>query len=542
LFELGNGQWNIPRLRLLLEELLPRGNRIESFEVAHEFPSLGYRNMALNAREVRREANGPKTILLAIEDITDRVRAEERLRIRELTSPDAASQTILSVDSNGRIVMANRMAETMFGYSREELLELPLEALVPERFRDAHAVQHAGYFAAPRLRPMGHGLELSGRRKDGTEFPAAIALTHMHTRDGMLAVAYITDLTGQRHAEEALRESEERFSQFMNHLPAAAFMKDLEGRYVYVNPGFGKLTSQLPARCLGASDREFWPESAIRLRVQDLSVMQTGHAVTAEDVRTADGKLRHFQTVSFPIPNAHGQAALVAGITVEITERKRAELERQELLARLATAQEEERRRISRELHDDLTQRLARLAMDLGGLAAERPASPAVLKKSLRGMQRRVVQAAEITRHIAHELHPSELDDLGLVAALRSYSEEFARHEGIEVGFASRNVPKELNREIASCLYKITQESLTNVSKHSGAKLVSVVLDGTADRIRLRVKDAGAGFQFESRAAKVGLGILSMKERAELLHGKLTIASQPGRGTEVIVELPLGGP
>jgi PAS domain S-box-containing protein len=538
LFELGNGQWDIPRLRLLMEEMLLRNSRFENFEVAHEFPSLGYRSMALNARQVQGESKGTKTILLAIEDITERVRAEERVRLRGII-PDAASQAILSVESNGKIVMADRMAETMFGYRREELLELPLEALVPERFRQAHQAHVRGYFAAPKSRPAGHGMELTGRRKDGTEFPVTIGLSHMNTKAGMLAVAFITDLTGQRHAEEALRESEERFSLFMKHLPAAAFMKDLEGRYVYVNPGFGKLTSLLPTQCVGASDPDFWPGAASSLRAEDRRVMETGRAITTEDYRIAAGELRHFQTVRFPIPNQHGQAALVAGIAVEITERKLAEQERQALLARLATAQEEERRRISRELHDDLTQRLARLAMDLGSLAVERPASATRLKKSLRSLQHRVVQAAEVTRHIAHELHPSELDDLGLVSALRAYSEDFARREGIEVGFTSHNVPKELKREIGSCLYKVTQESLRNISKHAGAKLVSITLEGTADRIRLRVKDAGIGFRAESPAAKVGLGLLSMKERVELLHGSFGISSQPGQGTEVSVEVPL---
>ncbi|HXB72651.1 MAG TPA: chemotaxis protein CheB [Candidatus Acidoferrales bacterium] len=542
LFELGNGQWNIPRLHLLMEEMLLRGSRFENFEVAHEFPALGYRNVALNARQVHGESKGTKTILLAIEDITERVRAEERLRIRELIVPDAASHAVLSVDSDGKIVMANRRAETMFGYSLEELLELPLDALAPERFRQDHAAHRARYFAAPKLLPIGRGLELTARRKDGTEFPVTVGLSHTHTKAGMLAVAFITDVTVQRQAEEALRESEERFSLFMLHLPAAAFMKDLEGRYVYVNPGFGKLTSLPPGRCIGASDPDFWPASAELMRAQDRRVIQTGRAITTEDLRMAGGKPRHFQTVGFPIPNQHGQAALLAGITVEITDRKVAEQERQALLARLATAQEEERRRISRELHDDLTQRLASLAMDLGSLVAERPASAALLRKSLRSLQRRVVQAAEVTRHIAHELHPSELDDLGLVAALRSFSEDFARREGIEVGFASHNVPKELKREIGSCLYKVTQESLQNIAKHAGAKLISVTLDGTADRIRLRVKDAGIGFRAESPATKVGLGILSMKERVELLHGTFGIMSQPGRGTEVTVEVPVEVP
>jgi signal transduction histidine kinase len=267
--------------------------------------------------------------------------------------------------------------------------------------------------------------------------------------------------------------------------------------------------------------------------------METGHVLIAEDARSGADGLRHYQTVKFPIPGKDGATVMVAGFSVDMTERKLAEQERQALLDRLATAQEEERWRISRELHDDLTQRLAGLAMELGRLVADRPASAALLKKGLKTLQKRVVRAAETARHVAHQLHPSELDDLGLVAALRSYCEDFARREGVAVKFASRKVPKELKREIASCLYKVTQESLSNIAKHSGAKAAFVTLAGSVQRIRLTVKDTGIGFRPQALGVDVGLGILSMKERVSLLHGSLAISSHPGQGTEVTAEIPL---
>ena len=540
LFDLGNGQWNIPRLRSLLEEILPRGSRVNNFDVAHDFPLIGYRKVVLNARQVYRKSTGAKTILLAIEDETARTHAED-LRQRESTIQDAASQGILSVGPDGRIVMANRMAETMFGYSREELLELSVERLLPERFRAAHPEQRAEYLATPQPQPrqMAPGMNLKGVRKDGTEFPIATTLNQIHTRDGLLFIDFVTDLTDRQNTEEALRESEARFSLFMEHLPAAAFMKDLDGRYVYVSPGFERLMGRTPGECLGGLDDEYWPASALALRDQDHYVIRTARALTLENTCTNGREVRHLQTVKFPIPGKDGATAIVAGMIHDITERKLAEQERQTLSARLAAAQEEERWRISRELHDDLTQRLAGLAMELGSLVAKRPASATLLKNGLRAIQRRVVQAAEVTRHIAHQLHPSELDDLGLVAALRSYCEDFARRKSIQVEFVSRNIPKELKREIGSCLYKVTQESLTNVSKHSGAPSVFVTLEGSPDRISLSVKDSGIGFRTQSPGTNVGLGILSMKERVGLLHGTFRISSNPGQGTEVIAEIPL---
>lgn len=346
----------------------------------------------------------------------------------------------------------------------------------------------------------------------------------------------------RQKSDDALRECEECFSVFMEHMPAAAFLKDLEGHYVYVNPNFVGLTGHAPGLCPGSSDEEYWPDCAGRLRAEDQRVIQTGQTLTSEDARTAGGETCHYQTVKFPIPDKNGVPTLIGGISVDITARKAAEQERQNLLARLANAHQEERWRISRELHDDLTQRLAALAMDLGGLAARSLAPAAGLKKELRALQRRAVQAAEAARHIAHQLHPLEVDDLGLVAALRSYCEDFSKREGIAVKLTSRDIPKELKREIGSCVYKVAKESLSNVARHAAAERVSVILDGTANIIRLRVKDSGIGFRAGSPGLDGGLGLLSMQERVTLLGGNLSIRSQPGQGTEVTVAVPLVAP
>ena len=325
-------------------------------------------------------------------------------------------------------------------------------------------------------------------------------------------------------------------------MPAVAFLKDLEGRYVYVNPNFARLTGRAPGLCQGSSDEEYWPDCAARLRREDRRVVQTGQTLTSEDARTSGGETRHYQTVKFPIPDNNGTPTLIAGISVDITARKVAEQERQNLLARLANAHQEERWRISRELHDDLTQRLAALAMDLGRLAAQRSPPATELKKELRALQRRAVQSAEAARHMAYQLHPLEVDDLGLVAALRSYCEDFSKREGIAVKLTSRDIPRELKREVGSCVYKVAKESLSNVARHAAAERVSVILDGTRDVIRLRVKDFGIGFRTGSPGIDGGLGLLSMQERVAMLGGNLSIRSQPGQGTEVTIAVPLEAP
>jgi signal transduction histidine kinase len=208
------------------------------------------------------------------------------------------------------------------------------------------------------------------------------------------------------------------------------------------------------------------------------------------------------------------------------------------LAGSLLSAQEDERRRISRELHDDLTQRLAGLAMELGTLAAEFPRVSQRLKKRLGALQRGVLEAAETSRHMAYQLHPAELDDLGLATAVRVYCEDFGRH-GITVEFTSRNLPESVNREVASCLYRVAQESLRNIAKHANTRRASVTLEGKGDRILLQVLDNGVGFPVESLRAGGGLGVVSMQERVRHLNGSFAIQSGPEQGTVITVEVPL---
>jgi len=210
----------------------------------------------------------------------------------------------------------------------------------------------------------------------------------------------------------------------------------------------------------------------------------------------------------------------------------------QALAARLLTAQEEERRRVSRELHDQICQQLASLAIDISGLASE-PPPPARTRQALKKLQTRVIQASEATRHIAYELHPSVLDDLGLVASLRMLCKQFSEREGVAVQFHPGDLPPVISREIGSCLYRVAQESLNNVARHSGAKKVSVSLTIRKNSVVLSVLDDGAGFDPATAKGTGGLGLIGMEERALLVKGTLTIDAQRPHGTRITLEVAL---
>ncbi len=204
--------------------------------------------------------------------------------------------------------------------------------------------------------------------------------------------------------------------------------------------------------------------------------------------------------------------------------------------AGLLIAQERERYHLSRELHDDLTQRLALLELNLETLQRKHP-TPGQLAENLQSFREQVTGLSEDLRRIAYRLHPSVLDDLGLAVAAETYVRYFSERENIQVAFHHTNIPAIVDADAALCLYRVLQESLHNISKHSGAHSAQVSLAGFDGMLRLTVKDAGSGFDAKAIRGKGGLGLRSMEERAHLLGGTFRINSD-GKGTEVVVEVP----
>jgi two-component system CheB/CheR fusion protein len=212
------------------------------------------------------------------------------------------------------------------------------------------------------------------------------------------------------------------------------------------------------------------------------------------------------------------------------------------LTSRLLEAQEEERKRVSRELHDELNQKLALLELNVQNLENRPTASAEEVKRQLENFRHGVSELSEDLRRIAYQLHPSILDDLGLVVGLQSYCEEFSGREGIAVKFTHRNVPGVMPQQTALCLYRLVQESLRNIAKHSRAKKASVALAGMDSSIQLSIKDAGVGFDPTDARNRHGLGLLGMQERVSLVGGNIVIKSEPGAGTQVAVRIPLQDP
>jgi len=229
----------------------------------------------------------------------------------------------------------------------------------------------------------------------------------------------------------------------------------------------------------------------------------------------------------------------MVGMAMDITERKAAEEALTTLSGRLIKAEEEERSRIAREIHDDYQQRLALFANDLDSLREQIETSAPAAKETLRQLWNEVSELAADMHSLSHRLHSSTLENLGLVAGIKAFCHEFEQQQGLEVRFTSEEVPRSIPPETALCFFRVAQEALRNVKRHSGADRAEVHLEWTGDSLHLVVSDSGRGFERTVRSASSGIGIRSMEERLRLVGGHLNLHSQPSQGTRIDAWVPL---
>ena len=477
------------------------------------------------------------TIRRSLDETRDSL-AESEATVRMLL--EASPQGVLAVDARGTIVWVNDTAGTMFGYEVPELLGQPMEFLVPEPSRGRHSGYHKAFFAAAKSRPMGIGLELQGRRKDGTLFPIEIGLGSINTRAGPLAVAFVTDITERRRLDQALRQSEREVAVLFNNSPDAVARFDSNLRATHVNTAFERRTGISSKDIVGKPIRELPLPPSLLKAMESLfrSVLKTRQPRTAYFSHPTPAGNRKFEERYIPEFAGDESIAAVFFIARDVTEQKNLEdlaaanaRDIRALTASLITSQEQERRRLARDIHDSLCQHLGALAAELGDVIADVPASSPGGQR-LRTVREHALATAEEARQIARQLHPAILEDLGLPKALQSLCEEFSHQVGIPVKFRLLGQHLHVPIEAASCVYRIAQEAFNNIARHARAKNVTVVLNGCRD-LHFSIRDDGVGFNPGTIHGSGGLGLVSMRERARLAHGELTVTSKPGQGTRV---------
>jgi PAS domain S-box-containing protein len=339
----------------------------------------------------------------------------------------------------------------------------------------------------------------------------------------------------------AFLKSEGRFREFFETQPESCYMISPRGIILDANPAACESLGYSKEELIGkAASIIYAPESHSKMRDLFENWKKTGRLESEEIVvLTRHGEKRVVLVTAGSVADAEGNLLHSTSVHVDITERKLAEEALSTVNQRLIEAQEEERTRIARELHDDFSQRLALQGIGLAQLWKKLPASEVEQRAKVRDLWTRNQDISSDIHSLSHQLHSSKLEYSGLVPALRGLCEEMNSNAKIQVEFTEYGIPFEIPKAVALCLFRIAQEALNNVAKHSRAERAQAELLGENNEIRLRIVDAGVGFDPARRDAKAGIGLLGMRERLRLVGGRLSVRSEPMKGTEILAEIPL---
>jgi PAS domain S-box-containing protein len=350
-------------------------------------------------------------------------------------------------------------------------------------------------------------------------------------------IGMVADITERKRAEEALRESEEKFRSVFRDAGIGMVIVSPEGRFLVANRTF--------CDCLGYTEQELlektvesitfpedWPTLAEKLR-QALTG-DCGFQWLQKRCLHKTGRIVYTETSASVIRSREGDPKYFVGQILDITQRKKAEEALSGMTRKLVEAQEQERARIARELHDDINQRLALLRIELDQLRN----NPSEVGSRVLELEKRTDEISRDVQAVAYELHSSKLEYLGAVVAMKSWCTEFGQRHGIEID-CRHDVRSILPPEVGLCLFRVLQEALHNAAKHSGAKQVEVQLAERSGEIQLIVSDLGKGFDAETIREGRGLGLTSMQERVRLVNGTIIIRSKPMAGTTIHARVPL---
>lgn len=484
------------------------------------------------------DVNGEPCALAAGEDVTERLQIEKALRESEakfrLVADTVTSAIWLLQDDH--FVYFNKEFEAISGYSREEIFSMSPWDLVHPEFREAartrmlsrlrgEPVSSRYQFAVVTKRGGKRWLEFSG------------ALTELNGKPAILASAF--DITATKRAEQELKEHAMYMDALIANSPLGIVIKDQNQLVRFCNPAFERMFFYSQAEIQGQNlDDLIAPHDKLEATRLSEAVKVGGAVHATAQRRRKDGSLIDVELHGVRVYSGDVFVGAFA-IYQDITERKRSEEKLAALRKRLARAQEEERARIARDLHDDAGQRLALLNIDLERLKQSSMKLKSSLTHELEALAKAASEIASDVHNVSRRLHPSQVELLGLVKALENFCRDFAARNSMEIRFVNERPNGKLPQDASLCLFRVAQEAIRNALKHSGCRRVLVQLDEIGGSLRLRVSDAGAGFDPHSIETNSGLGLLSMEERLHSLGGELFIHARPGGGTCIEAYIPL---
>lgn len=525
------------RLKVVVEEALRIGT---PYELDLEVVRTDGTTLWIIARGEAQRDNTGRIVQLrgTVQDITERKQSEEA-RLRHAAIVESSDDAIISKDLEGVILTWNRGALRLFGFTEAEAVGRSITIIVPEELyeeeneilRKVKNGEHIEHYETIRL------------TKEGRRLNVSLTISPLRDSTGQTvgACKIARDITPSKLAEASLRESEERFRLVANTAPVMIWMSGLDGLCTYFNQPWLEFTGRSIHEELGNGWAEgVHPEDLEQcLETYTKAFNRHENFQVEYRLRRHDGEYRWIFDSGVPRWNSDGSFAGFIGSCVDVTERKLAEQGLSAMSRRLIQAQEEERTWIARELHDDINQRLALLAGNLELLKPTLPASATTASEGLADMSEEVSHIVSDIHALSHRLHSSKLEYLGIAVAASSFCKELSERQGAEIDFHSEDIPRDLPKEIALCLFRVLQEAAQNAVKHSGSQRLEISLLAGLNTIQLIVRDSGIGFDPKAAVNGHGLGLVSMKERLRLVDGELAIESQPHVGTTIHARVPL---
>ena len=514
-------------------------------------------------------AGGQTLLTVILRDISERQRAERSVRraedelreseVRLQAIVRSAMDAIITTDGDLRIVLFNAAAERMFGCDAGEAIGTPLERFIPGRFHARHR-EHVDRFmrTGETSRRMGVQSALWALHTDGTEFPIEASISHAQVGGQRLLTVILRNITDRLNAEreirrshQELREGEARLDAIVSSAMDAIITIDSNHKIVLFNAAAERMFGRPAGEAIGATLDRFIP---VRFRAQHIvhvdRFRRTGETARRMGLQTQLWGLRADGS-EFPIEASISQASvaghqLLTVILRDVTERvnaarqiQLANEELREVAVRLQAVREAERTRIARELHDELGQALTALKMDVDLLGATLPPERADLREQAESMRELLDLTVTTTRRISADLRPLVLDDLGLGAAAEWLVQNIVQRAGLACTLRVDPELANLDEPHASTLFRILQESLTNVTRHARAHNVEIDLERSGADAVLRVRDDGIGIDTADRPRPNSFGLRGIRERVLVLGGSVAITGTRGEGTTIVVCIPL---
>ena len=480
-----------------------------------------------------------------LDEIEDRKRIEKSLResqARHRIIFDSSRDAIFISGADGSILICNRSASLLTGYRPDELKQMKIFDL----YAKVDPERHSDFF-----KRIWSGQSISGEvkiaRKDGRRIYAEFSSRKIVFADKACAHTIARDITARKESEAALRRSEAKYRELVQNTNSIIIRYDPLGHITFFN--------EYARQFFGYSEKEIkgcnilgclipWRSSLGRdYRAMIIDFLKNPERYPTNEIENIrrDGSRAWVAWTNKPVRDKYGRIVEILSVGIDVTQRKQAQRQIQFLTHQLIKAQENERLRISRDLHDHIAQDLSILKISLETLFRDQPAAT---REKLGQLSETLQRSIAAVRDMAYDLRPPGLDQLGLVKTIYLYCEDFSKSNALEIDFAAAGMEElDLRYETEINIYRLIQEALNNIKRHADATHVTVRLVASSPDIVIRIKDNGRGFdvnnRLETAMKEKRMGLQSMTERVHLLQGKISIQSRPARGTYILIDIPL---